>query len=304
MNNIIYKQYDSRWGKKAYPGGGYTVGGCGCGLLACTHIAMEQDSKKNWTPENLRAWMVKQGFAIKGQGTTWDGITRTLKYIGHEKVVRIVSDPMSKAFEELNKGNRIGIILFGSTKGPDGTTWTTGGHYIAFTSYKFEKGRHWFYLKDSGGRNHSGWYSYESSMKGDVRQLWIVERVGTQTTSPKATTADGKLVVDGIGGIATVKALQKHLGVIQDGIISGQDKNLKKYYSALKSVSFSNVPKGSVTIKMLQKYLGISPDGILGKTTILALQAKLGVKQDGYMGKETMKALQLYLNSHDKAVYP
>lgn len=46
MNKTIYKQYDSRWGGKAYPSGS-TMSGCGCGCVSCTHIAMEQSEKRN-----------------------------------------------------------------------------------------------------------------------------------------------------------------------------------------------------------------------------------------------------------------
>ena len=314
MNSVTFRQYELPWANKPYPTKSSTFGGCGCGVCACTHIAIEQESKKNWTPENLRKWMINQGFSIAGQGTTWNGITQTLKHIGHKKVVYITeSMPMKDAFAELNKGNRMGVLLlYGGYskrykkwyKTPDGTVWTTSGHYVAFLDYKYENGKHWFYIKDSGARKHDGWRSYESSMKGCVGQLWIVERIGVQTTSKTAVTKDGKLVVDGIGGTATVKALQNFLGVTADGIISSQSKNLKRYYPALKSVSFSDNPKGSATVKALQTYLEISTDGILGKASVEALQKKLGVKVDGVLGKDTMKALQLYLNKNDKAVYP
>ena len=62
-------------------------------------------------------------------------------------------------------------------------TWTTCGHYVAFTDYKVQNGKHWFYTKDSGGRKHDGWYSYEGAMKGRVAKLWIVERLKTSLNS-------------------------------------------------------------------------------------------------------------------------
>ena len=177
MNKTVYKQGDYRWGAKPYPKGA-TMAGSGCGCVSCTHIAIEQGDKLSWTPENLRKWMINQGFAIAGQGTRWEGITKTLQHIGHKKVVRIYdNDPMTDAWKELNKGKRIGVLLFSSGKGPDGTVWTTSGHYIAFTKYKVKGGQHWFYLKDSGPRNHIGWYCYEKSMKGCLPKLWIVERI-------------------------------------------------------------------------------------------------------------------------------
>ena len=311
MNTKIFRQYDGPWAKKPYPTKGCTVSGAGCGLVACTHIAIEQEAKKNWTPETLRPHMLK--YAVAGQGTTWNGITKTLEYLGHKVKYIDESTPMKDAFAELNKGNRIGIILFygGYSKRykkwyrtPDGTVWTGNGHYMMFGDYKYKDGNHWFNMKDSGGRKHDGWYSYEKSMKGCVGQMWIVERVGAQTTSPKATTADGKLVVDGVGGVATVKAMQRFFGVTQDGVISSQNKNLKRFYPAFKSVSYDDKPKGSSTVEKLQKWLGISQDGILGKQSVTALQKKLGVTADGIFGADSMKAWQKYLNEHDKAVYP
>ena len=110
MNSALYKQYDSRWGSKPYPTKNSSFSGNGCGCCACTHLIIEQEQYKDLTPEPVRQWMVKQGFAYANQGTTWSGITKTLQHYGY-KVVHIgASDPMSKAWTELNKGNRIGII--------------------------------------------------------------------------------------------------------------------------------------------------------------------------------------------------
>ncbi len=313
MNSKIFRQYDGPWAKKPYPTKGCTVSGAGCGLVACTHIAIEQDRYKNWTPENLRPYMLK--YAVAGQGTTWDGITKTLQYLGHKVKYITEATPMKDAFAELNKGNRIGIILFygGYSKRykkwyrtPDGTVWTGNGHYMMFGAYKYEDNKHWFYMKDSGGRKHDGWYSYEKSMKGCVGQMWIVERINpikaTTPTVKPSTTTDGKLVVDGVGGGATVKAMQRFLGTTQDGKISGQSKACAKYYPSLKAVEYGK--GGSVCVRNLQRWLGITQDGIWGKGTSTALQKKIGVTADGIFGKGSMSAWQKYLNANDKAVYP
>jgi hypothetical protein len=219
MVGYTFKQYDSRWGSKPYPTKASSFSGNGCGCVACTHLIIEQERYKDLTPEPVRKWMVSQGFAIRGQGTTWNGITKTLQHYGY-KVTHIgVNDPMSKAWTELDKGNRIGVILFKGGKAPNGTIWTASGHYVAFTDYKKQNGLHYFYTKDSGGRNHDsakyGYYSYEKSMKGLVYQMWIVQRVGAEvkttstTTTTKTTTSTGTLVVDGKFGPASVRALQK-----------------------------------------------------------------------------------------------
>jgi peptidoglycan hydrolase-like protein with peptidoglycan-binding domain len=115
----------------------------------------------------------------------------------------------------------------------------------------------------------------------------IIEYVSGANTASLALSADGK------GGPKTVKAMQKYFGVAQDGVISGQNKALKKHYPALTAVKYGS--GGSLTIKKMQKWLGIKQDGIIGEKTVKALQKKLGVKQDGVWGSATMKAWQKYL---------
>lgn len=119
--------------------------------------------------------------------------------------------------------------------------------------------------------------------------------------NPKVVPAP-KLVVDGIGGADTVRAMQKFFGTAQDGVISGQSKAQAKYYPSLKAVEYGK--GGSPCIKNLQKWLGVAQDGILGHKTVRAWQYVIGVDDDGIFGTASMKAWQKYLNSHDKAVYP
>lgn len=107
-------------------------------------------------------------------------------------------------------------------------------------------------------------------------------------------TTSGDLVVDGKGGKATVKELQKFLKVKQTGKITIK-KSLRKYSKSVKSVKNG---KSDATVKAMQKWLGIKADGVWGKGTTKALQKKLGIKADGYFGTASMKALQRYLNSH------
>lgn len=192
MNKKIYRQYDSRWGSLPYPSKPYTLSRSGCGCVAVTHCAIERDKYKNLTPKDVRKFMVK--YATRGQGTLWNGITKGLEHYGYNVHWR-QADTMKDIYKVLSKSLKRGVILFGSSKGADGTVWTTDGHFIAFTAYKIEKGKHWFYLKDSGGRKHDGWYCYEKSMKGDVRQVWICTSLKSAPKSPataKKTTTSTK----------------------------------------------------------------------------------------------------------------
>ena len=114
------------------------------------------------------------------------------------------------------------------------------------------------------------------------------------TEQPK----DTKLDVDGTWGQLTTKELQKKLKVTQDGIISNQRSQYKKYHLNCSSASWKYAKSGSSsTIKALQKKLKVDQDGIAGPATIKALQKRLKVEQDGYCGPNTVKALQKKLNS-------
>lgn len=268
MNTTLFKQHDSRWRYLAYPTKSCNVGHAGCGLVACTHIAIEQASKKDWTPKKLRPYMVKKGYAVAGHGTTWQGITNTLKYLGHSKVVWVKKgEPMSKAWKELDKGDRVGIILFNSNKAPNGIRWTSGGHYVAFTSYKMSKDgkKHLFYTKDSGPRDHDskkhGWYSYENSMKGCVNQIWIVERFDEpkpyKITKPYSGKLPTKTVKKGSKG-TQVKYLQKFLNWALGTKLKVDGKAGSKTVSA---------------IKKFQKAQGLTQDGSFGSKSRAKAQA-------------------------------
>ncbi len=194
----IYKQMDKQWRNLPYPTAGSKFGGNGCGACSVLHCIIERDKYSKWTPADIQPYMKR--WAEPGHGTLWKGIYEALKYYGMENVKWIgVNDPMSDVWKECNKKNRIGVILFGSTKGPDGTVWTEDGHYIAFTDYKYENKKHYFYLKDSGPRDHDGWYCYEKSMRGDVRQVWtctLPKEVDKVTTDKKKETKKQKRGVD------------------------------------------------------------------------------------------------------------
>lgn len=267
-NKTIYKQLDSKWSSLPYPTKNSTFGATGCGCCACTHVAIEQPWKADWTPATLRPWMVKKGFAVVNQGTTWSGIAETLKHLGHKNVVWVGrNDPMSKAWAELNKGNRIGVLLVDNSRTPDGTYWTASGHYVMFYKYAYENGKHYFWIKDSGGRNHDGKFCYETSIKGALPQLWIVERISPKATSYRPSTTytsalPTKAVKKGTSNGGQVKRVQRFLNwcinakLDVDGVAG--EKTSKAIYNFQKT---------------WKKAYGLSVDGIFGEGCIKAAQA-------------------------------
>lgn len=171
MNPRIFNQGDVRWASLPYPKDPWTVKSDGCGLCAVTHCAIELSKYWDYTPKDTIGFM--RQYATNGDGTEWVGIDKGLeKYLGN--YMRHYS--MSSFWSELNKGDRVGVILFGSNIAPDGTQWTKGGHYVAFVDYKYESGQHWLYTKDSSYRHLDGWHSYERSMKGCIPNvLWTAK---------------------------------------------------------------------------------------------------------------------------------
>lgn len=307
MNPTIYRQYDSRWGSLPYPGKGSNLSNSGCGCFAVLHCAIELDKYKNLTPQECRKYMVQ--YATVKNGTLWSGITKGLQHYGY-KVHWNQNDGMATIFKELENSCNKGVILFRDGTAPNGTEWTSSGHYVEFSDYRITKeGRHEFYCKDSGPRNHDGWHSYERSMKGCIRCVWICKSADDKPApAPTPPAPVGKLTVDGVGGAKTVRRMQEFLNcAVVDGVIGGQLRKHESLFPALKSVSFGK--GGSNCIYKLQEWLGLSgPDGYLGPNTTKAWQKKLrdlgyleaNESIDGVIGSKTMKAWQECLNNDGK----
>lgn len=298
MNKTKYMQTDSRWGGLGYPKSPYFIRNCGCGECSIANIIIETDKYKNYTPATIQPYC-KQFADPKGNGTYHSGIPAMMKHYGLTDVKEHAT--MKPLWDELAKGNRVAVYLMGSRKGGSkGIKWTSSGHFVCSVGYKYENGKHYVFVKDSysNSANRNGWIAYEDNMRNDVLKVWSGKLPSSDPTPPKP---DGKLVVDGVGGLATVNRLQEFLGVAKtDGITIRKD--LQKYVPSLKAYDYGN---GSPTVKAMQKWLGLSdPDGLWGANTSKALQKKVGVTQDGIFGANSMKALQTYLNTHDKAVYP
>jgi len=292
MNTKVYRQYDSRWGWKPYPTKNSTVASDGCGLCAVTNCLIELPKWNKATP--LTFWYYMVQYAVAGNGTRWDGIDAGLKAFGFKNVRR--HDNMASFWNEVGKGSRVGVILFRSGAGPDGTVWTTGGHYVAFVDYKYQNGKHWLYTKDSGSRHNDGWHSYENSMRGRIALLW---------------TAEIPYELDGVINSRDIRKLQKWMGVKEDGVLSNQLESCRKYLPAFATVcQFSKNPQGgSATVRALQTYLDkhrYSPgaiDGYAGKHLISSLQRFLNKqgfncgRPDGVAGPKTANALKGFLYS-------
>ena len=255
MAFITYKQADSRWGKKNYNGSS-SMATAGCGPTACAMIAYGVDGKT--TPLDTMKYMQSHGYAIRNNGTAWNGIPSCLKAFGVQDVQEVPN--MTKCWELMSKGY-VGVFLF--RKGSrGGVTWTTSGHYVAVTDYKYQNGKHYVYTRDSGGRNHTGWYAYETTMKGLIPRIWL-------------------------GKIAPPKPVAKPTG---------------KYSGAIPSPTLKIGSKGDGVKQLQSFLNWYHPwklkeDGIFGSGTWNALaifQATEGIRPDGIYGKNSQGKANAY----------
>ena len=278
-NKTIFRQADSRWGSLPYPTKSYSFAHNACGCCSVTHCAIELEQFKNYTPADVRKYMVQ--FATKGHGTTWNGITKGLQNYGYNVHWR-QADTMADIWKVLENSLKKGVILFGSSKGGTAKkTWTTGGHYIAFVDWKYEDGDYWFYCKDSGGRKNDGWFSYKRHMAGDVRNVWICTSlksgykfIGSSTTptpTPSTLTTVTKYVT--YSGAFPTKTIKK----------GSKGTNVTRWQKYLQWMGYS--------LKADSKFGGIT------RTKTIAAQKKLGFTGkdvDGIVGAKTIARAKAY----------
>ena len=155
------------------------------------------------------------------------------------------------------------------------------------------------------GIDSDGWARSAPGM-GNAMHTEVYDNDSDDGKKPTPTPS-GKLVVDGIGGTATVKAAQTVFGMkVIDGVISGQIQGLSQYFKAFTAVSFGGY--GSSLVMAIQRWAGCKADGTWGKETSTAVQKKLvslGYSVgpdgcDGYFGADSMKAFQKWLNKTKK----
>ena len=114
---FFWKQTDKRWCNKRI--GSMTLGGGGCGPTSIANTVSPL-LRKNYTPAKVWDYMKKRGYLIPGAGSTWAGITATLKHYDIKFDVTY-NDSMVKQY--LEKGYWM-IGLCGPSR------WTSAGHYI------------------------------------------------------------------------------------------------------------------------------------------------------------------------------
>lgn len=130
---------------------------------------------------------------------------------------------------------------------------------------------------------------YRTSISGCVN----MQGSYTKPVPPKpvAPTKDDTWVA----GPNVIKALQKHFGTTQDGVISSQDIGRRANFPGATWTTIqwvaTNRADGSKLVAAVQRSLGLKADGLLGPATAKALQKWAGTTQDGICGTKTVQAI-------------
>ena len=254
MAGYTFKQYDSRWGRKNYNGSS-TMAAAGCGPTSCACDIYAINPKI--TPWKTAQYMKSHGYAVYNNGTAHAGIPACLKHFGMKDVAE--QGTMTKMFEKMAKGYLAVMLFRGGSKG--GVTWTLGGHFLAATDYKVKDGKHYLYMRDPGGRDHDGWYCYETTMRGLVVKVWTCTYDAAKV--PVHTTV--KDVYKGLYPLATISNN------------TGTSANKKKWQEFLAWWSEDE---------------DFEIDGIFGNETrkrTIAFQKKYKLTQDGIVGPKTIQ---------------
>ncbi|MDE6852059.1 MAG: C39 family peptidase [Lachnospiraceae bacterium] len=118
----LFLQWDERWGYRQYGGDYMAVNGCGPTCLSMVWCGLTGKSK--WNPYKVAGKAEKDGYYVKGAGTSWDLMTSGAKELGLS--VENLSLDETQILNNLQQGNPIICIL-----GPG--DFTTQGHFLVLT---------------------------------------------------------------------------------------------------------------------------------------------------------------------------
>lgn len=155
---------------------GVSMASAGCGPCSVASIVYNKD--KSITPQKVAAWMKNQGY-FSSAGTTRTGVTRALNHYGFQCLYFTPEHTGNEEWKtglELIKATREGkvwaiALVVGTKNGGKDNYWTNGGHFLAITDYD-PKGN-MVYVRDSGSRNHTGYFDPEL-LRRDTNCIWII----------------------------------------------------------------------------------------------------------------------------------
>lgn len=118
----LFLQWDERWGYRQYGGDYMAVNGCGPTCLSMVWCGLNENGK--WNPYKLAKKAEKEGYYVKGAGTSWELMSSGAEKLGLQVEKLSLND--SSILDHLGQGNPIICVV-----GPG--DFTTQGHFLVLT---------------------------------------------------------------------------------------------------------------------------------------------------------------------------
>jgi len=154
----LFLQWDKRWGYRKYGGDFLAVTGCGPTCLSIVYCGLS--GKTKWNPYRTARMAEKNGFYVKGSGSSWslmtDGAMKMGLY-GHETTYE-----KDSILKELNSGHPVICSV-----GPG--DFTTTGHFIVLAGSDSDGN---IIVRDPNSINNSNKKWSLDDIMPQIRNLW------------------------------------------------------------------------------------------------------------------------------------
>ncbi len=285
--NELYKQGRSKPGPVVTNAtGGQSIHNYGLALdMFITNKAGETAS---WPADKL----TEVAQIAKSLGFEWGGDWKSFKDIPHIQMTGGLSVAQLRAGQKPN----ISLNNAAATKPPKQSAGASGskpkskwiavsGNWTGQTLKKWHYGKPVEQLQKSVGVKADGYFGAdtEKAVRAAQKSAGIAVDGMAGMATYRKIKSKAKLTVDGKGGKATIKAIQKDTGSkYTDGVFSSQPKNsvTEAFYSGITYGS-----KGSPSVGALQKKVGAKVDNKLGPATVSSWQKYVGTPVDGVISR-------------------
>lgn len=154
----LFLQWDERWGTQKYGADSMAVTGCGPTCLSMVRCGLSGDP--TWNPLQVAHLAEKEGFYIKGSGSSWTLMSEGAEMIGLT-VHEIIYDE-----EHILTALRSGIPII-AVMGPG--DFTSSGHFIVLTGVD-EDG--YITVCDPNSRDNSTRHWEAQKLISQIKNLW------------------------------------------------------------------------------------------------------------------------------------
>lgn len=155
----LFLQSDERWADKRYGNSDMELSGCGPTCLSMVYCGLANDTK--WDPYTVAKMAEKEGYYIKGVGTSWELMTYGAEEMGLHGEVLVFDEFHIR--EALENGNPIICAM-----GPG--DFTTEGHFIVLVDVT-EDGK--IVVNDPNSTENSEKYWDLDRLMEQMKNLWV-----------------------------------------------------------------------------------------------------------------------------------